>query len=163
MVFQGRVRSVTAMLEAVRTAPDVVPGRGVGLRATAADNARDCRDLLADGESLDACWRFGILQTLDNYTSARRRGGVELAASVFAQEPEATGAVEVDAAFAALAEHLAERDGWTAPAWTSQPSRHTAPWYPSVPVNWRADADRETPPAFRRHGIFLTDRSLARA
>ncbi len=40
----------------------------------AAQNAEACRTLLADGESLDGCWRFGILQTLDDYASVLRRG-----------------------------------------------------------------------------------------
>ncbi|GGM35214.1 hypothetical protein [Microbacterium saperdae] len=163
MVFQGEVLSVTALLDAARDAPEATPAPGIGVRHTAAQNAADCRRLLSDGEPLDVCWRFGVLQTLDDYTSALRRGGPSLAAEVFTDEPARVGAAEIDAAFAALADYLADRDGWAAPAWALDPSRCTTAWYPAVPVIFREDADRESPDAFRRRGILITSRSLARA
>jgi len=165
MLFQGEVLSVAALLDAARANPETVPSPrvGVGVRNTAAQNAAACRALLVGGEGLDECWRFGILQTLDDYTSALRRGGPALAAGVFADEPPHTGSVEVDAAFAALAEYLAERDGWRAPGWTLDSWRRTDAWYPAVPAIFHADADRESPEAFRRRGILITSRSLARA
>jgi hypothetical protein len=100
---------------------------------------------------------------LDDYTSVLRRGGPDLAAGVFTDEPPRTGSAHLDAAFAALADHLAERDQWTAPAWARDPSRHTTAWYPAVPAIFHADADKESPEAFRRRGILITSRSLARA
>lgn len=163
MVFQGEVLSIGALLDAARATPQTAPIPSVGVRNTAAQNATACRTLINDGEALDVCWRFGILQTLDDYTSALRRGGRNLAAGVFADEPPRTGSVEVDAAFAALAEHLAGRDGWPTPAWAQDPSRATDGWYPAVPAIFHADADRESPEAFRRRGILITSRSLARA
>ncbi|MDR1150948.1 MAG: hypothetical protein LBK72_00485 [Bifidobacteriaceae bacterium] len=144
-------------------APAYVPGVGVGVRHTAASNARECVWLLARGESLDSCWRFGILQTLDDYTSTLQRGGVMVAAGVFTDPPPMTGSLQVDAGFAALADHLAERDGWQAPAWTADPARHAGAWYPDVPVIFKAEADRDSPRAFRQRGIFVTASSLARA
>ncbi len=86
-----------------------------------------------------------------------------MAAQVFAVEPPRTGAEQIDAAFAALAAHLADRDGWVGPAWAQDPSRCTTAWYPGVPVIFRAEADRESPDAFRQRGIFITARSLLRA
>lgn len=163
MVFQGEVLSVSALLNAARSTPETVPNPSVGLRHTAAQNAAACRTLIDDGESPDVCWRFGILQTLDDYTSTRRRGGRALAAAVFADEPPRTGSAEVDAAFAALVDYLAERDGWQAPAWALDPSRRTSAWYPAVPEIFHAEADQESPDAFRRRGILITTRSLARA
>lgn len=117
VVFQGEVLSVGALLDAARTTPETAPNPSVGVRHTAAQNAAACRTLVNDGEALDVCWRFGILQTLDDYASVLRRGALDFAAGVFAEEPPHTGSVEVDAAFAALAEHLAERDGWSTPTW----------------------------------------------
>ncbi len=164
MVFQGEVRSVTAMLDAAaRTPSRHIPSSRFGLLHTAADNATACRHLLADGEGLNGCWRFGILQTLDDYTSTLRRGGPELAAQVFSDEPPRTGAVQLDAAFAALADYLAERDGRTVPAWALDPTRATESWYPAVPTVLRAEADAESPKAFRSRGILITSRSLDRA
>lgn len=163
MLFQGEVLSVAALLDAARTAPEITPSPSVGVRNTAAQNAAACRTLLSSGEHLDECWRFGILQTLDDYTSTLRRGGPGLAAGVFTDEPPHTGAVEVDAVFAALAEYLAERDGWQMPSWVLDASRCTDAWYPAVPAIFHADADQESPEAFRRRGILITSRSLARA
>lgn len=162
-MFQGEVLSVGALLDAARRTPETPPNPNVGVRHTAAQNAAACRTLIRDGEALDVCWRFGVLQTLDDYTSVLRRGGHDLAAGVFADEPPRTGSVEVDAAFAALAAHLAERDGWQVPAWALDSSRRTDGWYPAVPAIFHADADRESPEAFRRRGILVTSRSLARA
>lgn len=163
MVFQGQIRSIGELLEASLAAPEPEPDTEIGVRHTAAGNAAACRDLLAEGESLAVGWRFGILQTVDDYTSTLRRGGPALAAQVFTDEPETTGSVQLDAAFAALADYLAERDGWEAPAWAADPARVTTAWYPSVPGIFRAEADRDSPRAFRRRGIFITSRSLSRA
>ena len=138
MVFQGEVLPIGTLLERAQTAPDYEPGAGVGVRHTAADNAAHCTVLLAAGNTPEACWRFGILQTLDDYASTLRRGGTALAAEVFAAEPQPTGSVQLDAAFAALADHLAERDGWPAPVWVRDPARRTAGWYPAVPTIFRA-------------------------
>ncbi|WP_460830025.1 hypothetical protein [Nocardioides hungaricus] len=162
-MFRGEVLPIGTLLARARAAPVGEPAVGVGVRHTAASNAQLCADLLAAGGSLDACWRFGILQTLDDYTSTLRRGGVTLAAEVFTEDPPRTGAVQIDAAFAALADHLAERDGWPTPAWTADPARRTSDWYPAVPAILRAAAERESPRAFVERGILITARSLARA
>ncbi|WP_267879808.1 hypothetical protein [Gordonia otitidis] len=36
-------------------------------------------------------------------------------------------------------------------------------WYPGVPGIFRAEAERDSPRAFRQRGIFITKRSLNRA
>lgn len=166
MAFKGKVLAVGELLERAQAAPDPdwrALSRDAVLRHTAQSNAHECVRILAAGGSLVECWRFGILQSLDDYTSAIRRGSLALGTKVFEDEPERTGSQEIDAAFAALADHLAERDGWAAPAWTQDPSRVTSAWYPSVPLIFRGEAERESPRAFRERGIFITARSLARA
>lgn len=166
MPFKGEVLSIGALLDRSREdtgGPSAARGPS-RVRHTAASNARRAADLLAAGERLDEAWRFGVLQTLDDYTSAVRRGGVALGRGVFAEEPARTGSVELDAAFAALADHLAERDGWMVPAWALDPARAVAPWwYPAVPAIFRDEAEQESPRAFRQRGILITGRSLARA
>lgn len=166
MAFKGEILTVSELLELANAAPEpdwhAICGEAK-LRHTAASNAAECRRLLESGDSLAECWRFGILQTLDDYTSAVRRGSLALGAEVFAEEPERTGSQEIDAAFASLADHLAERDGWQPPLWVQDPSRTTQTWYPSVPVIFREEATRDSPRAFRERGIFITSRSLARA
>lgn len=163
MAFKGRVLPVGALLERAHSQPEPRPRSIVGLRGDAAANARRCASLLAQGASLAECWRFGILQTVDDYRSVLRRGGVQLAFQVFVAEPPRTGSTEIDAAFAALADHLAERDGWIVPAWALDPSRAVSEWFAEVPAIFHSDALQESPRAFRARGIFITDQSLKRA
>ena len=114
--------SVRELIEKAQSAPGV-DWRALSsdgpLRHTARSNARECARMFSEGDSLAACWRFGILQSLDDYASTVRRRGLDLGAMVFAREPEPTGSHEIDAAFAALADHLSGRDGWTCPASSS--------------------------------------------
>ena len=163
MVFQGEALSIAELLDRAQAAPAYIPGAGVGVRHTAAGNAARCTELLAAGDAPETCWRFGVLQTLDDYTSTLRRGGPQLASEVFVDEPAPTGSTEVDAAFAALATYLAERDGWKSPAWALNPARTTQRWFPAVPEIFRAEADQDSPRAFRDRGIYITSRSLSRA
>lgn len=151
------------MLRQARESSESTPFTEIGLRHTASVNASYCIELFEDGSPVEECWRFGILQTLDDYTSTLRRGGVELAAQVFDEEPPPTGSSRIDAAFAALAAYLANRDEWTTPEWANDPTRTTSRWFANVPEIFREDAERETPNAFRSRGIFITSRSLARA
>ncbi|KQQ18766.1 hypothetical protein ASF48_17770 [Rathayibacter sp. Leaf299] len=164
MKFRGDLLSISALL-ALPVDRSTSSGEHFGPRVlhSAAGNARRAAQLIAEGEPFDPAWRFGILQTLDDYTSTAKRGGAALASSVFSEEPAPTGAAELDAAFAALADHLAERDGWRVPSWALDPTRRVLSWYPAVPSLFREEADRDSPRAFRTRGILITKRSLARA
>lgn len=166
MVFQGTILSVGELIERAKTEParqgPAKPGDDRLLHTVASDAAEGA-SLLRRGGSLTDVWRFSIIQALDDYTSTLRRGGRELGARFFAAEPAPTGAAEVDAAFAALADYMAERDGWQPPAWAGQSWRVTSDWYPDV-ISWERDEARRTsPPAFRRRGIYVTPRGLERA
>lgn len=163
MGYQGTVLSFRELLARALAEPEPPPHSDVGLRHEAASNALLCAELRDAGEDLGECWRLVILQTLDHYTSTLRRGGSELAAQVFATEPAPTGTPEIDAAFAALAEYLADRDGWEAPSWAFDPARKVERWYAAVPKIFHQDADRESPAAFRSRGIYITNDSLKRA
>lgn len=155
--------SVGEMLKLALAEPDYVPPVIGGVRHSAAQFAQHCRALLGRGEDLGSCWRFGVLQTLDYYMSYYRAGGSELAKGVFDEAPAATGAPELDAAFAALAEYLAVRDGWEAPSWVNDAFRVTEPWYPLVMKLDITEANEQSPQAFKDRGIFITSRSLLRA
>lgn len=119
------------------------------------------RSLLSESVPGRVLWRHTVLQLLDDYEAVRRRGGD--APAVVAVRPEPTGDTRVDAALAGLAEHLAVRDGWPVPAWVDEPGRDAAGWLVSGLPAFRDRAERETPPAFRRHGVLVTAGALARA
>ncbi len=134
--------------------------------ATVGSCAEEVRSMLAvtgavAGEDL---WRFGVLQLLDDYESMNRHDGVQAAADLLLVEPALTGHSGVDAAFAALACWLADRDGWSAPGWAVDPARVARPWwFVSSSSYGRAWAMVQSPAQFRIRGVFITDTALHRA
>lgn len=129
------------------------------VRRAVADSARR----ITAGEPLKLVWRYPLLQLLDDHTSAVAQLGVEAGASMWAQEPPRTGEARVDAAFAALAEHLARRDGWTVPAWAVDPSREAPQWwFVTDLVGMHPTALVESPLSFRKRGVFITQDALVR-
>jgi hypothetical protein len=130
---------------------------------TAADAAVQARQMVSTGEPLLAVWRYCVVQLLDDYTGDARRDGVESASRRFRDEPTPTGSAEVDAGLAALAEHLARRDGWSAPAWVRTPGRYTQRWWFVSPLRgMHATALQQSPPSFRKRGVFIPADALSR-
>lgn len=118
---------------------------------------------LVAGDPLKLVWRYPLLQLLDDYTSAVEQIGIEAGVAMWADEPQRTGEPRVDAAFAAMAEHLARRDGWTVPAWASDPSRETSEWwFVTDLVGMHPTALVESPLSFRKRGVFITRDALVR-
>ena len=119
--------------------------------------------MISAGDRLPQIWRHVILQTIDSYESVLRLHGVEKAAAVFADEPPLVGDDRVDAALAALAEHLARRDGWKVPGWARDEQRSTLDWWfvDDLPA-LQAFALRESPLSFRKRGVFIGDGGLQR-
>src|SRR5699024_7143700 len=67
MTFQGTVFSVRELRQRAHQAPvSTSASSEVGLRHDAASNAARCAVLITSGAGLQECWRFGILQTLDD-------------------------------------------------------------------------------------------------
>ncbi len=66
---------------------------------------------LANGERLSRLWRYVFVQMLDDYTSVLHHVGIPAAAGMWSCAPRSTGGNRVDAAFAAMVEYLARRDG----------------------------------------------------
>ena len=83
---------------------------------TADQAAGSAAAMLGRGERLSRLWRYVFAQLLDDYSSVLRHAGTEAAARMWSQAPRGTGDSRVDAAFAAMAEYQARRDGWTVPA-----------------------------------------------
>jgi hypothetical protein len=133
----------------------------IGLDAVAAAALAD--DLLVQGETLQSVWRYAIVQLLDDYSHELARDGAAAAARRFDQEPAATRSSEVDAALAALTEHLARRDGWVLPAWARKPGRYSVKWWFVTPLRgMHPTALQESPPSFRTRGVFITAGALSR-
>jgi class 3 adenylate cyclase len=130
---------------------------------TAGDAAAAAAQLLADGEPLRRVWRFAITQRLDDYVSVLRHSGLDAAAEMWQEAPPLTGDARVDAALAAMAEHLGRRDGWPVPAWTREPQREALPWWFVTELRGlHPRALVESPSSFRRRGVFITRGALER-
>ncbi len=144
----------------------IIGGSAMEMRAfESVDQAADSAiAMLQDGERLSRLWRYVFVQMLDDYTSVLHHAGVSAAAEMWASAPRSTGDVRVDAAFAAMAEYLARRDGWTVPSWARLPEREAWPWW--FVTDLRGLHPRslvESPSSFRRRGVFITSGALDRA
>ena len=163
--FYGHVGDCAAVVQCAERPMQYDAAMKESVSHDAALAAQSCQEILADGGDLLDLWRFGILQTIDYYTSYFKRGGPTLASHVFDQEP-LTGHASVDAAFAALADYLATRDGWAVPTWVAS-QVVTPPWFVAPiarrPGYFHDEALRVTPDEFRRRNIYIGIGDLSRA
>jgi hypothetical protein len=131
---------------------------------TADQAAGSALAMLQDDERLSRLWRYVFVQLLDDYTSVLNHHGVSAAARMWSAAPRSTGDSRVDAAFAAMAEYLARRDGWMVPSWARLPEREAWPWWFVTDLRGlHPRALVESPSSFRRRGVFITSRALDRA
>ena len=79
--------------------------------------------------------------------------------AMLAAEPAGTGDERWDVFLAALAEHLAARDGRGAPAWVELRSLRQF-WFPFNTRAARVDALVHAPAAFRRRGVYVAAQEL---
>jgi len=99
-------------------------------------------------------WRY-VAEFLEEY----RHEPPETRFSLLAEEPSTTGDEHWDVFLAALAEHLAARDGRAGPDWAERRQLRTF-WFPFNTPAARADALVHAPAAFRRRGIFVAPQEL---
>jgi hypothetical protein len=78
---------------------------------------------------------------------------------LLAEEPGGTSDVRWDVFLAALAEHLAARDGCAAPPWAESRSLRRF-WFPFNTPAARVDALVHAPAAFRRRGVYVAPQEL---
>ncbi len=113
------------------------------------------RYLPSEDNALLCCAEF-----LDEYRDAPDKIHDQL----LVPEPMTTGDQRWDALIAALAEHLAFHEQRDIPAWVGAPSRFLSTWWvPSTLPSVRIGALAESPAAFRRRGVFITEDFFSRA
>lgn len=106
----------------------------------------------AEDESLR--WRL-IAEFLEEY----RHEPPDVRCDLLVDEPSPTGDERWDVFLAALAEHLAARDGRGVEAWAHQ-RRLEEFWFPVNTPSARVDAFVHGPAAFRSRGIFVAPQDL---
>jgi hypothetical protein len=99
-------------------------------------------------------WRL-VAEFLEEYKwePAETRG------TLLAQEPARTGDERWDVFLAALAEHLAAKDGHGEPPW-AEARRLRRLWFPFNSRAARVDAVVNAPAAFRRRGVYVAAQEL---
>lgn len=125
------------------------------------DLARDLRKLKIKGQTkLPATASARILQFVDDFRSRRRTTQRQM----LDKKPLHTGSALVDAYLAGVAEQLSSEVGLSAPSWIEDPDRFLRRWWIESDVpSARPTAFAQSPAAFRRRGIFVSERALERA
>lgn len=108
--------------------------------------------LVGAGESQR--WRL-IAEFLEEY----RWEPADVRPVLLTDEPPSTGDEHWDVFLAALAEHLAARDGRGAPSWV-EPRSLRRLWFPFNTRAARVDALVHAPAAFRRRGVYVAAQEL---
>jgi hypothetical protein len=99
-------------------------------------------------------WRL-VAEFLEDY----RWEPPEVRAGLLAAAPASTGDEHWDVFLAALAEHVAARDGRSAPPWSEERALRQF-WFPFNTRAARADALVHAPAAFRRRGVYVAPQEL---
>lgn len=99
-------------------------------------------------------WRL-IAEFLEEY----RHEGDDQRATLLATEPPGIGSERWDVFLAALAEHLADRDGRAVAGWAAK-RRLDEFWFPFNTPAARVDAFVHAPASFRSRGIFVAPQEL---
>ena len=162
--FRNEMKSCGVARRSAAHAIDIIAGVKMQAFETVDQAASDAIAMLQEGERLSRLWRYVFVQMLDDYTSVLHHAGVPAAARMWASAPRSTGDIRVDAAFAAMAEYLARRDGWEVPSWARLPGREAWPWWFVTDLpGLHPRALVESPSSFRRRGVFITSGALDRA
>jgi len=115
---------------------------------------------ITNGATMDSMASALIYQFIDDFRSRRRN----TQRALIRDRPDHTGSPLLDAYLAALAEYLANEVGLAVPAWVEDSDRFLAKWWIEGDVpSARPSAVAQSPAAFRRRGIFISERALERA
>jgi hypothetical protein len=111
------------------------------------------------GELLATCAENERWLMISEFLEEHRHEPRERRLELLQEEPAPTGDERWDVFLAALAEHLAAKDGRRGPAWCEQ--RHLYQfWFPFNTRAARAEAIVHAPAAFRRRGVMLARNEL---
>jgi hypothetical protein len=99
-------------------------------------------------------WRL-VAEFLEDY----RHEPAGARAGLVGEEPAGTGDERWDVFLAALAEHVAARDGRAGPGWAEGRSLRRL-WFPFATPAARVDALVHAPAAFRRRGVYVAAQEL---
>lgn len=132
-------------------------GRREDARVSAAETSRRVAKALRDDREGDA-FRM-CLELIDDLMAVTALRVEQLTADA----PLLTGASNYDALIAAIVEDRCVGAGAPTPPWVYESTRAVGGWHLTDIASLREDAKRDTPPIFRRHGVFILEDELSRA
>lgn len=141
----------------VEVIPATVNGRWNDARVSAAETSRQVATAIRDHQE-DLAFRI-CLELIDDLKAVTPFRLQQLTRD----PPPLTGDSRYDALIAAIVEDVCVNAGAPTPLWVYETTRSVEKWYLSGIETLHEDADTDTPPIYRRHGVFILEDELSRA
>ncbi|MGC2486030.1 MAG: helix-turn-helix transcriptional regulator [Acidimicrobiales bacterium] len=162
-IKEPRLSTLERLVEAsgskllVEIIPGTINGRQDDARANAAVSSRRVAIAIRDVQEMLA---FRIcLELIDDLKSVTPYRLAQLTEDA----PPLTGDSRYDALIAAIVEDACVAAGAPTPLWVYETTRAVEKWYLTDIASLHEEADQETPPIYRRHGVFILKGELSRA
>jgi len=162
-IKEPRLSTLERLVEAggskllVEIIPATVNGRWNDARVSAAESSRRVAKALRNNKE-EIAFRI-CLELIDDLKSVTPYRLAQLTRDT----PPITGDPRYDALIAAIVEDVCVSVGAPTPLWVYEDTRAVEKWYLTDVESLHEDADRETPPVYRRHGVFILEDELSRA
>lgn len=141
----------------VEIIPATINGRWNDARISAAESSREvAKALQKDKEKIAFRICLELIDDLNSVTPYRL-------AQLTKDAPSLSGDSRYDALIAAIVEDACVSVGAPTPPWVYEDTRAVKQWYLTDIESLHEDADRETPPIYRRHGVYILEDELSRA
>lgn len=162
-IKEPRLSTLERLVEAsgskllVEVIPATVNGRWHDARVSAAESSSRVADAIRDHKE-EVAFRI-CLELIDDLNAVTTYRVEQLTR----EAPPFTGDARYDALIAAIVESACVSNAAPTPPWVYETTRSVEKWYLTEVESLHEDADRETPPIFRRHGVFILEDELSRA
>ena len=137
--------------------PATIDGRWNDARVSAAKSSRRAALAIRDHKE-EVAFRI-CLELIDDLNAVTPYRLEQLTRDA----PPFTGDSRYDALIAAIVENACVSNGAPTPPWVYETTRSVEKWYLTDVESLHGEADRETPPIYRRHGVFILEDELSRA
>ena len=162
-IKEPRLSTLERLVEAsgskllVEIIPATINGRWNDARVSAAESSYRVAKAIRDNKE-ETAFRF-CLELIDDLKAVTPYRLEQLTRDA----PPFTGDSRYDALVAAIVEDACVSWGAPTPPWVYETARSVERWYVTDIESLHGEADRETPPIYRRHGIFILEDEFSRA
>jgi len=162
-IKEPRLSTLERLVEAsgsklsVEIIPATINGRWNDARVSAAESSRQAAEALRDNNE-EVAFRI-CLELIDDLNAVTPYRLEQLSRD----SPPLTGDSRYDALIAAIVENACVSNAAPTPPWVYETTRSVEKWYLTDVESLHGEANRETPPIFRRHGVLILEDELSRA